>query len=102
MKVAPPAMVARIHFTVAERLPRAAAATPKTIVKLLASSTEKVSESDTMNSHIPSFFEPMAKGEAPPPHSEAADASSFESCTVHRPRYRSKSKKIHSPSIKCQ
>src|ERR1019366_5744762 len=53
------------------------------------SNAEKVSVSETINSHIPSFFEPIANGEAPPDHG-VETACDFTSCTVHRPRERSK------------
>src|SRR5580704_11908128 len=54
-----------------------------------------------MNSHMPNFLEPIAKGLRPPAHGEEI-ASDFTSCTVHRPRKRSRNRKTHKPSRKCQ
>jgi hypothetical protein len=55
-----------------------------------------------INSHIPNFFDPIAKGETPPDHDELRLTSREVSSTVHRPRWRSRRRKTQSPSMKCQ
>jgi len=66
------------------------------------SSAENVSESETMKSHIPSFFELIAKGDAPPDHGVERMPSGSKWLTSHRPSSRSKNINTHSPSMKCQ
>src|SRR6202041_4115705 len=66
------------------------------------SRAENVSESEIMNSHIPNFFELMANFDAPPDHGDSTMPSNSVSLTLHLPRERSRNKKTHSPSIKCQ
>src|ERR1700735_1173682 len=66
------------------------------------SRAEKVSESETIKSHIPSFLELIAKGEAPPDQRDSTIPSYSASLTFHRPRRRSKNRKTQSPSMKCQ
>src|SRR3984893_5424452 len=66
------------------------------------SKIDNVSVSETINSHIPNLLEPIANGVSPPDQGELSVESVFTSCTVHRPRVRSTSKKTQSPSMKCQ
>ena len=50
------------------------------------SRAENVSESEMMNSHMPNFFELMAKGDAPPDHGDSTMPSNSVSLTLHLPR----------------
>lgn len=58
-----------------------------------------VSESDAMNSHMPSFFEPMANGERPPAQ---ASAPACDDGTRYLQIQNSIIRNSQSPVRKCQ
>src|SRR5487761_344138 len=63
---------------------------------------ENVSESERRNSHIPSFLVFVANGATPPSHADPAIASMSNSAKYHRPSNKSRKRKTHNPSMKCQ